>query len=90
MIGVSLLAMQASKNLSDAWLSKWTLNSTNNQTFEQDFLGPRLLSEFEDDADKMNTRYYLTVFICLAGANTVFTLCRAFLFAYGGIVAAKV
>jgi ATP-binding cassette subfamily C (CFTR/MRP) protein 10 len=92
LIGASLLAMQASKNLSDAWLSKWTLNSTNeqNNTFESTFLyGPRQLSEFEGDADREHTRYYLTVFISLAGINTIFTLCRAFLFAYGGVVAAK-
>lgn len=84
--------MQISKNLSDAWLSKWTLNSTNNDTtnFGQLFLyGPRIIQDFEDEADKSNTRYYMTVFICLVGANTIFTLFRAFLFAYGGVVAAK-
>lgn len=91
-IGASLLAMQASKNLSDAWLSKWTLNSTedHNHTASRLFLyGERPIVDFEDEADKANTRYYLTVFICLAGANTIFTLFRAFLFAYGGVVAAK-
>lgn len=84
--------MQASKNLSDAWLSKWTINSTNdhNNSYESSFLyGPRQVLDLEDDADKANTRYYLTVFVSLAGINTIFTLCRAFLFAYGGVVAAK-
>ncbi|XP_076441602.1 ATP-binding cassette sub-family C member 10-like [Babylonia areolata] len=37
-----------------------------------------------------NVTFYLTVYGCLAGANSVFTLLRAFLFAYGGICAAKV
>eukprot|EP00058_Branchiostoma_floridae_P004581 XP_002590069.1 hypothetical protein BRAFLDRAFT_83311 [Branchiostoma floridae] len=34
--------------------------------------------------------FYLTVYGALAGANTIFTLFRAFLFAYGGICAARV
>jgi ATP-binding cassette subfamily C (CFTR/MRP) protein 10 len=92
LVGASLFAMQASKNLSDAWLSKWTLNSTNNDTsdFGATFLyGSRQVMELVDEADRSNTRYYLTVFICLAGANTIFTLFRAFLFAYGGVVAAR-
>jgi len=33
--------------------------------------------------------FYLTVYGCLAGANSLFTLFRAFLFAYGGICAAR-
>lgn len=37
-----------------------------------------------------NVTFYLTVYGSLAGANSVFTLLRAFLFAYGGISAAKV
>ena len=41
------------------------------------------LTEAED-----NIRYYLTVYGTLAGANSLFTLIRAFLFAYGGICAA--
>ena len=32
--------------------------------------------------------YYLMVYGILAGCNTIFTLARAFLFAYGGICAA--
>ena len=43
------------------------------------------LTEAED-----NVSFYLTVYGCLAGANSLFTLLRAFLFAYGGICAAKV
>lgn len=34
-------------------------------------------------------RFYLTVYSCIAVANTVFTALRAFLFAYGTICAAK-
>ena len=32
--------------------------------------------------------YYLMVYGILAGCNTIFTLARAFLFAYGGVCAA--
>lgn len=36
-----------------------------------------------------NLSFYMTVYGSLAGANSVFTLVRAFLFAYSGIAAAK-
>ena len=36
-----------------------------------------------------NTEYYLTVYSSIVGANLVFALVRAFLFAYGGICAAR-
>ena len=42
---------------------------------------PRVL-----DAD---TKYYLTVLLCIAAANSVFTFVRAFSFAYGGLTAAR-
>lgn len=36
-----------------------------------------------------STKFYLTVYGTLAASNSIFTLMRAFLFAYGGICAAK-
>lgn len=36
-----------------------------------------------------DTKYYLTVLLCIAAANAVFTFVRAFAFAYGGLVAAR-
>lgn len=36
-----------------------------------------------------DTKYYLTVLLCIAAANSVFTFVRAFAFAYGGLVAAR-
>ena len=36
-----------------------------------------------------DTKYYLTVLLCIAAANSVFTFVRAFSFAYGGLVAAR-
>lgn len=38
--------------------------------------------------DESNVSYYLTVYAVFAGLNSVFTLFRAFLFAYGGLHAA--
>uniref|UniRef100_A0A674F7E0 ATP-binding cassette sub-family C member 10 n=1 Tax=Salmo trutta TaxID=8032 RepID=A0A674F7E0_SALTR len=65
---LSLLLMQASKNVSDWWLSHWISNLRNNGS----------------------VKFYLTVYGSIAGANTVFTAFRAFLFAFGGIRAASV
>lgn len=36
-----------------------------------------------------NITFYLVVYGAIAGANSVFTMFRAFLFAYGGILAAQ-
>ncbi|KHN74317.1 Multidrug resistance-associated protein 7 [Toxocara canis] len=105
----ALSAMQASKNVSDWWLSRWAAECTQNDTNAfldftrrlsdvepvtvagQDYrypLGERpinILSEGEWDT----TMYFLLVYAALALCNTLFTLVRAFIFAYGGIVAAS-
>lgn len=36
-----------------------------------------------------STKFYLSVLLCIAAANSVFTFVRAFSFAYGGLVAAR-
>ena len=36
-----------------------------------------------------DTQFYLTVLLCIAAANSAFTLVRAFSFAYGGLMAAR-
>lgn len=36
-----------------------------------------------------DTKFYLTVLLCIAAANSIFTFVRAFSFAYGGLVAAR-
>ena len=41
--------------------------------------------EFDNDV-----RWYLMIYGCIAASNSIFTLLRSFLFAYGGIKAAKV
>nr|CAD7455643.1 unnamed protein product [Timema tahoe] len=46
------------------------------------------LSNVSYGAVEDDTKYYLTVYGILAGLNSVFTLLRAFLFAYAGLHAA--
>jgi ATP-binding cassette subfamily C (CFTR/MRP) protein 10 len=55
-------------------------NETNNSLF--------IFEAVTDSNDGSNISYYLTVYALLAALNSVFTLFRAFLFAYGGIYAA--
>jgi hypothetical protein len=55
-------------------------NNTNSSLF--------ILEVVTDSNDGNNISYYLTVYALCAGLNSVFTLIRAFLFAYGGIQAA--
>jgi hypothetical protein len=55
-------------------------NNTNSSFF--------ILEIVTDSSDGNNISYYLTVYALFAGLNSVFTLFRAFLFAYGGIHAA--
>jgi ATP-binding cassette subfamily C (CFTR/MRP) protein 10 len=38
---------------------------------------------------KRSENYYLLLYVGVTVANTLFTLSRAFLFAYGGLVAAR-
>ncbi|TKR89661.1 hypothetical protein L596_013728 [Steinernema carpocapsae] len=89
---VAIVAMQASKNFSDFWLSKWTEKSKNDSQPHHDLQYPfnkRPIYAIKEDESWNQTIFYLTVYGCLAGANTIFTLIRAFLFAYGGVVSAK-
>ncbi|XP_066282147.1 ATP-binding cassette sub-family C member 10-like [Branchiostoma lanceolatum] len=97
---VALFLMQASKNLNDWWLSYWISHSHHNDTVspthpalavtssQPSSMTPLLLGTSNSATDDIT--FYLTVYGALAGANTVFTLFRAFLFAYGGICAARV
>ncbi|KAK3858134.1 hypothetical protein Pcinc_035658 [Petrolisthes cinctipes] len=59
----------------------------NNNPMHQ-FLAAQILPEADPTVDQ-STKFYLTVYGILALSNTLFTLFRAFLFAYGGIQAAK-
>ncbi|XP_039594012.1 multidrug resistance-associated protein 7 [Polypterus senegalus] len=106
---LSLLLMQASRNISDWWLSNWiaSLNHKSNISSEvlQVKLSPRLLLfcpggllypvtiPEENTTLHTNTsdvKFYLIVYGSIAAANSVFTVIRAFSFAYGAICAATI
>ncbi|GFR60827.1 multidrug resistance-associated protein 7-like [Elysia marginata] len=92
---IALFFMQASRNLSDWWLSFWVSHTPKESTVNGTEIASILISEplrlpsSNSSTDKV-LEFYLGIYGGLAGANAVFTLIRAFLFAYGGICAATV
>ncbi|KAM7027196.1 ATP-binding cassette sub-family C member 10 isoform 1-T1 [Passerculus sandwichensis] len=106
----SLFLMQASRNISDWWLSYWisSISQTANTSVmacSASLPSPELLlfstaglvSPIQD-LDKtpappngsVDVNFYLIVYGSIAGANSLFTIIRAFLFAYGALQAASV
>uniref|UniRef100_A0A665UDL7 ATP-binding cassette sub-family C member 10 n=1 Tax=Echeneis naucrates TaxID=173247 RepID=A0A665UDL7_ECHNA len=96
---MSLLLMQASKNISDWWLSHWISelknngSTTSNASFTGSFGSSHLsplhsLQTSPSSNMSSDVKFYLMVYSSIAAANTVFTALRAFLFAYGAICAA--
>uniref|UniRef100_A0A8C8RCD8 ATP-binding cassette sub-family C member 10 n=1 Tax=Pelusios castaneus TaxID=367368 RepID=A0A8C8RCD8_9SAUR len=106
----SLLLMQASRNVSDWWLSHWISSlpqktNTSMRPLSASFPSPQLLlfsltgliSRIQLLSttpglpnSTLDVNFYLMVYGSIAGANSVFTILRAFLFAYGTIRAATV
>lgn len=88
-IFLSMVLMQSSRNVTDLWLSYWVthINGTDNTTDASGQQTGKLFS-FLDQPDLTDVNYYLTVYGIFAVVNSVCTLVRAFLFAYGGIQAA--
>ncbi|XP_014806693.1 PREDICTED: multidrug resistance-associated protein 7 [Calidris pugnax] len=106
----SLLLMQASRNISDWWLSHWisSISQTANTSvmvYSATSPSPELLlfsiaglvSPVQDldttpvpSNGSLDVKFYLIVYGSIAGANSLFTIFRAFLFAYGAIRAATV
>ncbi|KAM9792208.1 ATP-binding cassette sub-family C member 10 [Neosynchiropus ocellatus] len=98
---VALLLMQASKNVSDWWLSHWISQLQHNSSSVASappallLLAPPGALVYPDSSLRSwpnlssDVQFYLTVYASLAVANTVFTAARAFLFAYGAICAAR-
>lgn len=83
---LSMFLMQASRNITDWWLSYWVSNSVpNNITHNVTSKYVLYLSQNNSGGD---LNYYMMVYGIFVGTNTLFTLFRAFLFAYGGICAA--
>jgi len=70
--------MLAQKCLNDSYdhfrLANWVSNVKTNAT---------------DNSTDVDVDFYLAIYGTVAVANTVFSVVRAFLFAYGGICAAK-
>ncbi|NXC80564.1 MRP7 protein, partial [Cercotrichas coryphoeus] len=106
----SLFLMQASRNISDWWLSYWisSISQTANTSVmacSSSLPSPELLlfsaaglvSPIQD-LDKTpappngseDVNFYLIVYGSIAGANSLFTIIRAFLFAFGTVRAAAV
>ena len=95
---VSLAAMQISRNLTDVWLAHWVTEETQsnntqpNISFYSHADTDTVLAEdlaVTTDPASFSVKYYLIVYGIIAVANTLFSLMRAFLFAYGGICAAR-
>ncbi|XP_067399218.1 ATP-binding cassette sub-family C member 10 isoform X3 [Emydura macquarii macquarii] len=106
----SLLLMQASRNVSDWWLSHWISSlsqkaNTSMRPLSASFPSPQLLLfslaglvsrvQLVGIAPSLpnstlDVNFYLMVYGSIAGANSIFTILRAFLFAYGTIRAATV
>lgn len=85
---LAMVLMQSSKNITDLWLSYWVTHANtteSNSTVASTLKASRL---YEDNYSVHDKNYYLTVYSLLAVANSVFTLIRAFIFAYGGLQAA--
>jgi len=94
MILISMIAMQFTRNLTDVWLAHWVsdqANSTSPNTSDNHFNSYQYQDELSGNGSSidLHTKYYLEVYATIAVGNTFFTLIRAFLFAYGGICAAK-
>lgn len=86
---ISMILMQSSKNMTDLWLSFWVshVNTTfNSSSSSTDKLFMSIINIDMDNNN--NNNYYLTIYAILVFLNTLFTLIRAFIFAYGGINAA--
>ncbi|XP_078489925.1 ATP-binding cassette sub-family C member 10-like isoform X1 [Ciona intestinalis] len=100
-----VVLMQASKVISDWWLSQWVgsvpTNGTHGNHHENSnyFIFPLALSDAhytfllqdnEPTPANHDVMWYLMIYGIIAGSNSIFTLIRAFSFAYGGLRAAKV
>ncbi|XP_011176315.1 multidrug resistance-associated protein 7 [Solenopsis invicta] len=87
-IFLSMILMQSSKNITDLWLSYWVTHANATMSNSTDISRLGKLQLYYDNYSFHDTKYYLTVYSLLAVFNSIFTLIRAFIFAYGGIHAA--
>ncbi|EDW64800.1 ATP-binding cassette sub-family C member 10 [Drosophila virilis] len=88
---LSVLLMQLTRNLSDAWLAHWVTDTTLDGHTNDTSLQHQLMRAGSSDNESIaahTTGYYLGIFAAIAVTNSLVTLARAFLFAYAGIKAA--
>ncbi|RNA35303.1 Multidrug resistance-associated 7 [Brachionus plicatilis] len=95
-------SFSTSRNITDYWLSYWTQNNDLESLFEfknrtfvlnperTHFYTPKGFFNKESYQEHDQTTQFFVVYGTLGIANTLFTLFRAFLFAYSGISAATV
>ncbi|CAK5057642.1 unnamed protein product [Meloidogyne enterolobii] len=94
---LSLIALQATRNATDVWLSKWSSanNSEHNNSklfLQQDWgypFAPRYIIPLTSINEQNQQMFYLRIYIAIVGLNSISTLTRAFLFAIACIYAAK-
>uniref|UniRef100_UPI00358DFD85 ATP-binding cassette sub-family C member 10 n=1 Tax=Myxine glutinosa TaxID=7769 RepID=UPI00358DFD85 len=86
----SLLLMQASRNITDWWLSYWISNTKGNETPSVGHEEVPFYTAQYRHNHTVDVQFYLAIYCGLAGANSCLTLLRAFSFAYGGVCAASV
>nr|APD26503.1 ATP-binding cassette transporter subfamily C member 10 protein [Brachionus koreanus] len=96
-----LALMQTTRNLTDYWLSYWTQNNDLDSLFDLSnktlvlnpqktyFFTPKgLLNDASYQPHQQTTQFFV-IYGILGISNTLFTLFRAFLFAYSGISAGR-
>ncbi|XP_022081418.1 multidrug resistance-associated protein 7-like isoform X2 [Acanthaster planci] len=93
---VAMVLTQASRRIADWWLSYWVSHSHSYEAFNSSSSTENITSTHAEvpmtemnltGAD--NPMFYLGIYGGIVGANSIFMLFRAFLFAYGGLCAAK-
>lgn len=86
---LAMILMQSSKNITDLWLSFWVTHTNVTNSTVMSGLGKLQLYN-DDNYGPRGAKYYLMIYGLLAVFNSVFTMIRAFIFAYGGLQAAIV
>lgn len=82
---LSVILMQFSRNATDLWLSVWVSEDAS----REDNIVLDIINRLFNLKLHATVYFYLTVYAIIGVANSIITICRAFLFAYGGVRAAK-
>ncbi|XP_069744034.1 ATP-binding cassette sub-family C member 10 isoform X2 [Narcine bancroftii] len=89
----SIFLMQATRNLSDWWLSHWVAhmeNKNGSTPSNHSQLMTRFIRSFSKQPLSPDVKYNLIIFGGIAAINTIFTAVRSFLFPCGSIRASVV